>query len=220
MGTLTRQGGRKLAPLALPLETAECCYCLTVASTLLTRRLVWRRRFSAERRASLFWRPVASRSGYPANGCTASDRSAARSPSSTLTAAKAATFPAVQLFVERVTAIVENFALTDANASLIVAICRRLDGLPLAIEFAAPRVETLGIEGLAAGLYDSLRLLGAQRRAAMPRHRTMQAVVDWSYGLLSENEQRFLRARAYSRAASPARRLRQLPWMRQYRALM
>jgi predicted ATPase/DNA-binding winged helix-turn-helix (wHTH) protein len=115
-------------------------------------------------------------------------------PSPGLTAAETADFPAVQLFVERVTAIVENFALTDANAPLVVAICQRLDGLPLAIEFAAPRVEVLGIEGLAAGLDDSLRLLGTQRRAAMPRHRTMQAVVDWSYGLLSADEQRFLRA--------------------------
>jgi hypothetical protein len=62
----------------------------------------------------------------------------------------------------------------------------------LAIEFAAPRVEVLGIESLAAGLDDSLRLLETQRRAAMPRHRTMQAVVDWSYGLLGDDEQRFL----------------------------
>src|SRR5713101_1720221 len=115
-------------------------------------------------------------------------------PSSRLTAAEAAVFPAVQLFVERVTAIVETFALTDANAPLVVEICRRLDGLPLAIEFAAPRVEALGVEGLAAHLDDSLRLLGAGRRTAMPRHRTMRAVVDWSYGLLSEDEQRFFRA--------------------------
>ena len=116
-------------------------------------------------------------------------------PSPGLTATEAAAFPAVQLFVERVTAIVEDFALTDANASLVVAICRRLDGLPLAIEFAAPRVEVLGVEGLAARLDDSLRRLsGAQRRAAMPRHRTMRAVVDWSYGLLSLDEQRLFRA--------------------------
>jgi predicted ATPase/DNA-binding winged helix-turn-helix (wHTH) protein len=115
-------------------------------------------------------------------------------PSSGLTAAEAAAFPAVQLFVERVSAIVEDFALTDANAQRVVAICRRLDGLPLAIEFAAPRVEVLGIEGLAACLDDILRLLGTQRRAAGPRHRTMQAVVDWSYGLLSPDEQRSFRA--------------------------
>jgi predicted ATPase/DNA-binding winged helix-turn-helix (wHTH) protein len=115
-------------------------------------------------------------------------------PSPELTATEAAAFPAVQLFVERVSAIVEDFALTDANASLVVAICRRLDGLPLAIEFAAPRVEALGVEGLAAGLDDSLRLLGTQRRAATPRHRTMRAVVDWSYGLLNQDEQWFFRA--------------------------
>jgi predicted ATPase len=115
-------------------------------------------------------------------------------PSAELTAAEAGVFPAVQLFVERATAIVEDFALTDANAPPVVEICRRLDGLPLAIEFAAPRVEVLGVEGLAAGLDDSLPLLGARRRTAMPRHRTMRAVVDWSYGLLSEDEQLLFRA--------------------------
>src|SRR6185295_20258633 len=97
-------------------------------------------------------------------------------PSSKLTTADAAAFPAVQLFVERVTAIVEDFALTDANAPLVVEICRRLDGLPLAIEFAAPRVAVLGVEGLAAGLDDSLPLLATGRRTARPRHRTMRAV--------------------------------------------
>src|SRR6202166_5163166 len=113
--------------------------------------------------------------------------------SSGLTAAEAAAFPAVQLFVERVTAIVEDFALTDANAQPIVEICQRLDGLPLSIEFAAPRVEVLGVEGLAAGLDHSFPLLTSRRRTAMPRHRTMRAVVDWSYGLLSEDEQLFFR---------------------------
>ncbi len=110
-----------------------------------------------------------------------------------LRAAEAAAFPAVQLFVERVTAIVEDFALTDANAQPVIEICQRLDGLPLAIEFAAPRVAVLGVEGLAAGLNHSLPLLTARRRTTMPRHRTMRAVVDWSYGLLSEAEQRFFR---------------------------
>jgi len=113
--------------------------------------------------------------------------------SSGLTAAEAAAFSAVQLFMERVTAIVEDFALTDANAQLIAEICQRLDGLPLAIEFAAPRVEVLGVEGLAAGLNHNLPVLTARRRTAMPRHRTMWTVIDWSYGLLSEDEQRFFR---------------------------
>jgi predicted ATPase/DNA-binding winged helix-turn-helix (wHTH) protein len=114
--------------------------------------------------------------------------------SSGLTAAEAAAFPAVQLFVERVTAVVEDFALTDANAASVVEICRRLDGLPLAIEFAAPRVEVLGVEGLAARLDNSLPLLGSRRRTTTPRHRTMRAVVDWSYGLLDNDEQIFLRS--------------------------
>ena len=115
-------------------------------------------------------------------------------PSPALTAAEAAEFPAVQLFVERVTATVEDFALTDTNASQIVEICRRLDGLPLAIEFAAPRVEALGVDGLAARLDDSLPLLSRWHRTATPRHRTMGAVLDWSYGLLNEEEQRLFRA--------------------------
>src|SRR5580693_4228142 len=114
--------------------------------------------------------------------------------SSRLTAAEAARFPAVQLFVERVSAIVEDFGLTDANAPAVVEICRRLDGLPLAIEFAAPRVEVLGVEGLAARLDDSLQLVGARRRTTIARHRTMRAVVDWSYSLLGASEQRFLRS--------------------------
>ena len=114
-------------------------------------------------------------------------------PSAEQTAAAAAAFPAVQLFVERVTASVEDFALTDTNAPLVAEICRRLDGLPLAIEFAAPRVETLGVEGLTSRLDDSLPLLTGWRRTATPRHRTMQAVLDWSYGLLNEDEQRLLR---------------------------
>src|SRR5439155_3122853 len=70
--------------------------------------------------------------------------------SARVTAAETAAFTAIQLFVERVTAIVEDFALTDENASTVAEICRRLDGLPLAIEFAAPRVEILGVEALAA----------------------------------------------------------------------
>jgi predicted ATPase/DNA-binding winged helix-turn-helix (wHTH) protein len=115
-------------------------------------------------------------------------------PSPRLTAAEAATYPAVQLFVERAAAIVEDFTLTDANAELVGEICRRLDGLPLAIEFAAPRIEVLGIEGLAARLGDSLPLLGTRRRTATPRHRTMRAVIDWSYDLLNREEQLFFQA--------------------------
>src|ERR1700722_19844443 len=115
-------------------------------------------------------------------------------PSSRLTAAEASAFPPVQLFLERVTAIVEDFALTDTSARSVVEICRRLDGLPLAIEFAAPQVAALGVESLAARLDDTLPLRGARSRKKAPRHRTMQAVIDWSYNLLSKDEQWFFRA--------------------------
>jgi predicted ATPase len=115
-------------------------------------------------------------------------------PSSKRTIAETATFPAVQLFVERVSAIVEDFELTDANAPLIIEICRKLDGLPLAIEFAAPCVEALGVQGLADHLNDNLPMLTAQRRTSTARHHTMRAVIDWSYGLLSDNVQRNFRA--------------------------
>src|SRR6266699_2816938 len=97
--------------------------------------------------------------------------------SSGLTAAEAAAFPAVQLFVERVTGIVDDFALTDANVAPVVEICQRLDGLPLAIEFAAPRVGVVGVEGVAAHLDDSLPAFSARRRTELPRHRTIRAIV-------------------------------------------
>jgi predicted ATPase/DNA-binding winged helix-turn-helix (wHTH) protein len=110
------------------------------------------------------------------------------------TAVEAAPFPAIQLFVERATAVVEDFALTDANAPLVAEICQRLDGLPLAIEFAAPRVGVFGIERLAADLGSSLPQLSAYRRASPPRHRTMRSVVDWSCSLLATEEQAFFRS--------------------------
>jgi predicted ATPase/DNA-binding winged helix-turn-helix (wHTH) protein len=115
-------------------------------------------------------------------------------PASKPTIAETVAFPAVQLFVERVFAIAEDFELTDANAPLVIEICRKLDGLPLAIEFAAPCVEALGVRGLADRLSNSLPLLNAQRRTATARHQTMRAVVDWSYGLLSDDVRPIFRA--------------------------
>ena len=111
-----------------------------------------------------------------------------------LTAAEATAFPAVQLFVERAAAIVEDFVLTDGNARFVGQICRQLDGLPLAIELAAPCVGGLGVEGLAARLNDNLELLETGRRVTIPRHQTMRAVIDWSYGGLGEDDQAFLRS--------------------------
>ena len=114
-------------------------------------------------------------------------------PSAMVSAVAAAAFPAIQLFAERVAASCESFELTDADVPIVADICRRVDGLPLAIELAAARVELLGIRGLAVRLDDRLRLLTRGRRTAMMRHRTLRATLDWSYELLSPFEQAVLR---------------------------
>ena len=111
------------------------------------------------------------------------------SPSEELTAARALEFPAVRLFAQRAGAAVDGYGLSDADAPLLGRLCRQLDGIPLAIEFAAARVDSLGVRGLAAGLSDRLRLLTRGRRTDLPRHRTLKATLDWSFRLLSMPEQ-------------------------------
>jgi predicted ATPase/DNA-binding winged helix-turn-helix (wHTH) protein len=110
-----------------------------------------------------------------------------------LTAADALTYPAVQLFVERANVNLSAFELTDADILIIAEICRRLDGIALAIELAAGQVETFGVKGLATRLDDRLRLLTRGRRTALPRHQTLSATLDWSYEFLPEREQALLR---------------------------
>ena len=110
-----------------------------------------------------------------------------------ITAKEALAFPAIQLFVERAAANLDAFTLQDADAPLVAEICRRLDGIALAIEFAAGAVDTFGISGLAAGLDDRFRLLTRGRRTALPRHQTLTAVLDWSYEYLPEPERVVLR---------------------------
>jgi len=110
-----------------------------------------------------------------------------------LTAVEALTFSAVQLFVERAAANLDGFALSDADATVVADICRSLDGLPLAIEFAASRVDAFGIRGLAALLSDRFKLLMPGRRTATRRHQTLGAMLDWSYEELSDPERVVLR---------------------------
>ena len=110
-----------------------------------------------------------------------------------LTAAEAMTFAAVQLFVERATASVDEFALTDDNAPAVAELCRRLDGIALAVELAAARVDAFGVRELAARLDDRFRLLMRGRRTALPRHQTLSATLDWSYEFLPEMERVVLR---------------------------
>jgi transcriptional regulator with XRE-family HTH domain len=108
--------------------------------------------------------------------------------------------PAVQLFVERAIATQPRFALTVRNASAVAHICRRLDGIPLALELAAARVDALTAEQLVMRLDHRFRLLTGGSRAALPRHQTLVATLDWSYALLSTPERRLFERLRYSRA--------------------
>src|SRR6202171_5298126 len=103
-------------------------------------------------------------------------------------AAHALTFSAVQLFVERAAADGSGFELNDADASIVSKVCRRLDGIALALELAAGRVGAYGIEGIESLLDGPCRLLWHGRRTASPRHQTLSAMLDWSYNLLPESE--------------------------------
>jgi non-specific serine/threonine protein kinase len=100
---------------------------------------------------------------------------------------------AVELFITRTQALDFNFAPNDQDLAIIAAICRRLDGIPLAIEFAAARTATLGLREVALRIDDRFTLLTSGRRTALPRHQTLRATLDWSYELLPETEQRLLR---------------------------
>ena len=105
-----------------------------------------------------------------------------------LTAAVARTFPAAQLFIERATASGARLDFDDAEAAIVASICRKLDGVALAIELAAGRVEAYGLQRTAALLDERLTLLWPGLRTAPPRQKTLQATLDWSYGLLSGSE--------------------------------
>ena len=102
-------------------------------------------------------------------------------------------YGAIRLFLERARAADPRFAPNRPPVESIAAICRRLDGIPLAIELAAARAAALGVEGLAARLDDRFRLLTGGRRTALLRHQTLRATLDWSYELLTEPERVILR---------------------------
>src|SRR5574341_1278944 len=94
----------------------------------------------------------------------------------------------IGLFVERAAAVSPDFRLTSANAKAVLQICRRLDGIPLAIELAAARLRALSVEQIAARLSSRFKLLTSGTRTALPRQQTLRALMDWSYDLLSEPE--------------------------------
>jgi predicted ATPase/DNA-binding SARP family transcriptional activator/tetratricopeptide (TPR) repeat protein len=101
-------------------------------------------------------------------------------------------YDAIKLFVERATAALPSFALTESNAAAVAQLCRQLDAIPLAIELAAARVGLLRVEQIVARLGNRLSFLVGGHGAA-PRHQTLQALIDWSHALLSPQERRLLR---------------------------
>jgi predicted ATPase/DNA-binding winged helix-turn-helix (wHTH) protein len=109
-----------------------------------------------------------------------------------LSAQDALQYPAVQLLVDRVRAARGDFELVDADAPIAAEICQRLDGIPLAIELAASRVDIFGLSKTASLLDDRLNLSWAGRRTALPKHQTLNAALEWSYDLLGEAEKRVL----------------------------
>jgi predicted ATPase/DNA-binding SARP family transcriptional activator len=100
---------------------------------------------------------------------------------------------AVRLFVARATAAARTFSLDEDTGPAVAELCRRLEGIPLALELAAARVRALGVHGLVERLDDHLRLLAGGQRDAHPRHQSLTAVIDWSWRLLSDPERRVLR---------------------------
>ncbi|MEQ4718852.1 BTAD domain-containing putative transcriptional regulator [Nonomuraea sp. B19D2] len=100
---------------------------------------------------------------------------------------------AVRLFVTRAAASARGFVLDAGNAQAVAQLCRRLDGIPLALELAATRVRALGVQGVVARLDDRFRLLASGQRGAPARQQTLTAVIDWSWDLLSDEERRVLR---------------------------
>jgi len=114
-------------------------------------------------------------------------------PGASLNAHEALGYSAVELFVERILAARSDFSFDDESVEAAVSICRRLDGLPLAIEFASTLVGTFGLNGLAKRMDDLCMLMQTDRRGGALRHRTLNAALDWSYDLLEDAEQICLR---------------------------
>src|SRR5229473_1327873 len=108
--------------------------------------------------------------------------------SAPLTAAEALRFSAIELFVQCAAARLDGYELSDCDVSIVVDLCRKLDGLPLAIEFAASHIDTFGVRGLAARLAGGMQSLSGGYRTALPRHQTLRAMLDSSHDWLPEPE--------------------------------
>ena len=109
-----------------------------------------------------------------------------------LSATGACEYAAVRLFVERASALGVGLILNDTNAPVVGSICRELDGIPLAIELAVPRLRIFSVVELARGLEGRFRLLTGGNRTALPRQQTLYGLIDWSYALLNDAEKLLL----------------------------
>jgi predicted ATPase/class 3 adenylate cyclase len=130
---------------------------------------------------------VAGEATYPLDGLSVPLRSAAITP------AAASECEAVRLFVDRANAAHPSFRITAQNAAAVASICRRLDGIPLAIELAAARVRGIPVQEISQRLDDRFQLLASRDSSLLPRQQTLRALIDWSYDLLSPSEQSLLR---------------------------
>jgi non-specific serine/threonine protein kinase len=117
-------------------------------------------------------------------------------PGARLSVEAIAQYASVRLFVERAVQVQATFKLAPGNAAAVADICRRLDGIPLAIELAAARVKVLAVEQIRAKLDDRFRLLTGGSKAALPRQQTLQAAIQWSYDHLHPEEQQLMRSLA------------------------
>jgi predicted ATPase/class 3 adenylate cyclase len=113
-------------------------------------------------------------------------------PKEKLTLEQVSQYEAVRLFIERAVSSKADFTVTNASAPALAAVCHRLDGIPLAIELAAARVRSLSVEEINTRLDNRFRLLTGGSKTALPRQQTLRALIDWSYGLLMDQEKRRL----------------------------
>jgi predicted ATPase/class 3 adenylate cyclase/Tfp pilus assembly protein PilF len=145
-------------------------------------------------RASSQVRVVAtSREGFAIPGEAVFPIPSLSAPDETTAPGDLAQYEAVRLFSDRAVAAQPGFRVTDRNADAIAQICRRLDGVPLALELAAARVRALPVEQIAARLDDRFRLLTGSSRITVPRHQTLRQTIDWSHDLLAEDERAVFR---------------------------
>ena len=160
----------------------DCCEHLIDAASVLAEELV--------RRVPTLHLLATSREAMRVEGEHVHELCALACPPEdcTLLARDALLYPAVQLLVDRARALRGDFKLTDADASIAAGICRRLDGIPLAIELAAGRIDIFGLGKTASLLDDRLNLSWVGRRTAPPRHQTLTAALEWSYDLLDQPE--------------------------------